>query len=188
MIFKNIHSLSPRLWKSTTGLTKSQFDILCAKFQISYETYYKMTLMEGFEALNIKNPILSSYDACLFFVLFQLKNGLTFDTLGFIFNTDGSNAHRNFMRYLFVLEMTLDDVQMLPRRIYKTVEDLIEHLADEPELIFDGTEFPIERPSDNGKQKKAFSGKKNACKKSVDIIEQKSQNTLYQQVVYWRKA
>ena len=162
MNFKNIHSLSPRLWKSTTGLSEKQFDILLAKFQICYENYYKTTLIEGFNSLNIKNPILGTYETCLFFVLFQLKNGLTFDILGFIFNTDGSNAHRNFERYLFVLEMTLEQAQMLPKRTYKTVEDLIAHLADESDLIFDGTEFPIERPSDKEKQKNAFSGKKNA--------------------------
>ena len=162
MNFKNIHSLSPRLWKSTTGLSEKQFDILLAKFQICYENYHKTTLSEGFNSLNIKNPILDTYEICLFFVLFQLKNGLTFDTLGFVFNTDGSNAHRNFERYLFVLEMTLKEAQMLPKRTYKTVEDLIAHLADESDLIFDGTEFPIERPSDKEKQKNAFSGKKNA--------------------------
>ena len=171
MNFKNIHSLSPRLWKSTTGLSKPQFEILCAKFEICYETYYKATLTEVFNSLDIKNPILDTYEACLFFVLFQLKNGLTFDILGFVFNTDGANAHRNFVRYLFVLEMTLEQEQMLPKRIFKTVEELIDHLADEPDLIFDGTEFPIERPSDNEKQKNAFSGKKNACQKSVDIIK-----------------
>jgi hypothetical protein len=163
MSYKNIHSMSPRLWKSTTGLSKQQFSILLTKFQICYESYYESTLTEGFESLNIKNPILETYETCLFFVLFQLKNGLTFDILGFIFNTDGSNAHRNFERYLFVLEMTLEQEQMLPKRIYQTVEDLIAHLADETELIFDGTEFPIERPTDSEKQKNAFSGKKNAC-------------------------
>jgi hypothetical protein len=163
MNIKNIHSLSPRLWKSTTGLSKKQFDILLTKFQICYESYYKSTLTEVFCNLSVQNPILETYEACLFFVLFQLKNGLTFDVLGFVFNTDGSNAHRNFERYLFVLEMTLADEQMLPKRIYKTVEDLIIHLVDETDLIFDGTEFPIERPTDNENQKKSFSGKKNAC-------------------------
>ncbi len=163
MIIKNIHSLSPRLWQSTTGLSKKQFDILVIKFQNCYESYYNSTLTAVFCHLSVQNPILPTYEACLFFVLFQLKNGLTFDVLGFIFNTDGSNAHRNFERYLFVLEMTLENEQMLPKRLYKTVEDLIIHLADESDLIFDGTEFPIERPTDNEKQKKSFSGKKNAC-------------------------
>ncbi len=160
MDIKNIHSLSPRLWKSTTGLSKKQFCILVTKFQICYESYYKSTLTEVFCNLSVQNPILETYEACLFFVLFQLKNGLTFDVLGFVFNTDGSNAHRNFERYLFVLEMTLQDEQMLPKRLYQTVEDLIIHLGNETDLIFDGTEFPIERPADKEKQEKNFSGKK----------------------------
>jgi hypothetical protein len=167
---KNIHSLPPRQWQSTVGVSKTQFEILLTKFQICYETHYKSTLTEIFHNLNIQNPILESYEDCLFFVLFQLKNGLTFDVLGFVFNTDGSNAHRNFERYLIVLEMTLKQEQMLPKRIYETVEDLMKHLADESDLIFDGTEFPIQRPKDNDAQKNAFSGKKNACQKSFDTI------------------
>jgi hypothetical protein len=156
MNLKSLYTSPPRLWKSTTGLSKK---------------HYNLTLKEVFCNLGIQNPILESYEHCLFFVLFQLKNGLTFDVLGFIFNTDGSNAHRNFERYLFILEMTLQQEQMLPKRLYETVENLIAHLADEPDLIFDGTEFPIERPSDNDKQKKAFSGKKNARQKSADSIK-----------------
>jgi hypothetical protein len=162
MSYKNMYSLSPRSWKSTTGLSKKQFELLLPKFQFCYETYYETTLTTIFHNLNIENPILPTYEACLFFVLFQLKNGLTFDVLGFVFNTDGSNAHRNFERYLFVLEKTLEQEQMLPKRLYETVEDLIAHLVNETDLIFDGTEFPIERPADNESQKKAFSGKKNA--------------------------
>jgi hypothetical protein len=171
MNLKSLYTSPPRLWKSTTGLSKKQFDILVVKFQMCYEKHYNLTLNEVFCNLGIQNPILESYEHCLFFVLFQLKNGLTFDVLGFIFNTDGSNAHRNFERYLFILEMTLQQEQMLPKRLYETVENLIAHLADEPDLIFDGTEFPIERPSDNDKQKKAFSGKKNARQKSADSIK-----------------
>lgn len=165
MIIKNIHSLSSRQWKSTTGLSKKQFDELASKFQICYENYYKTTLTTSFCSLGIENPILATYETCLFFVLFQLKNGLTFDVLGFIFSTDGSNAHRNFERYLLVLEMTLAQYQMLPKRLYKTVEDLVAHLSNETDLIFDGTEFPIERPVDNENQKKAFSGKKKLMSK-----------------------
>jgi Helix-turn-helix of DDE superfamily endonuclease len=171
MSYKNIHSLSPRLWKSTTGLSKRQFELLLPKFQFCYENYYKTNLTTIFHNLNIENPILSTYEACLFFVLFQLKNGLTFDVLGFVFNTDGSNAHRNFERYLLVLEQTLEQEDMLPKRLYKTVTDLITHLGNETDLIFDGTEFPIERPADNESQKKAFSGKKNARQKSSNLIK-----------------
>lgn len=46
MNFKNRHSLSPRLWKSTTGLSKAQFDILANKFQNCYEEHHKSTLTD----------------------------------------------------------------------------------------------------------------------------------------------
>lgn len=63
---------------------------------------------------------------------------------------------------------------MLPKRLYKTVEDLVAHLSNETDLIFDGTEFLIERPVDNENQKKAFSGKKNSCQKSINFIKQET--------------
>jgi len=129
-------------------------------FELCYEKKYNQPLSEVLNNLAVENPILSTYEDCLFFVLFQLKNGLTFDVLGLIFGTDGGNAQRNFNRYLAILELALQERGYVPKREFADEKDFLAYLETEKEIIFDGTEFPIERPSDQEKQKKAFSGKK----------------------------
>ena len=43
-------------------------------------------------SLNLKTEfLLPTYEDCLFFVLFQLKNGLSYDSLGLLIDIDGGN-------------------------------------------------------------------------------------------------
>ena len=57
-------------------------------------------LMQGVSlqraADNLRQELaLPTYEDCLFFVLFQLRNALTQDCLGPVFGMDGSSAWRN---------------------------------------------------------------------------------------------
>lgn len=157
----NIKDLkNSRQWQSAIGLSNEKFYNLLKTFELCYEKQHKVSLSVGLANLGIENPILKDYEACLFFVLFQLKNGLTFDVLGIIFGTDGGNALRNFNRYLLILEMALQERGYVPKREFENEQDFLAYLQTEKEIIFDGTEFPIERPSEKEAQKKAYSGKK----------------------------
>lgn len=157
----NINDLkNSRQWQSAIGLSSEKFHNLLKTFELCYEKQHKVSLSVGLTNLGIENPILKDYTACLFFVLFQLKNGLTFDVLGLVFGTDGGNAQRNFNRYLEVLELALHERGYVPKREFTDEQDFLSYLQTEKEVIFDGTEFPIERPSEKEAQKKAYSGKK----------------------------
>lgn len=151
-----------RQWQSSIGLSEKKFYNLLETFKLCYEKSYGQSLSEVMRALDIDNPILATYEDCLFFVLFHLKNGLTFDVLGLIFGTDGANAQRNFERYLVILESSLKERGYVPKREFTDEQEFLSYLQAEKEVIFDGTEFPIERPSNHEQQKQAFSGKKNA--------------------------
>ena len=59
----------------------------------------------------------------LFFTLFSLKAGLTYDILGFVSGMDASNTKRNQPLGLAVLEPTLSAAQCLPRRTFKDAAD-----------------------------------------------------------------
>ena len=89
---------------------------------------------------------LSSYSDCLYFVLFELKTGLTPACLGVVFNMDGSSALRNFQKYLAVLQLALQQQQALPRCHFQTLEEFKKYLPSEPELITDVTEIRTECP------------------------------------------
>ena len=105
---------------------------------------------------------LSSEEELLFFTLFSLKVGLTYDVLGFVSGMDGSNAKRNQTLGLTILEHALQSAQCLPRRKFKDTAEFAEYLQQEETLIFDGLEQRMQRPSDDEAQRDHYSGKKSA--------------------------
>lgn len=152
--------VNERQWVSSTGLREVQFKLLVEQFKASYEFLYGMSLLEKSERISVR-PLLKSYDDCLFFVLFQLKNGLCYDNLGLLIGSDGSNAQRNFERYLKVLDLALSREGVLPHRNFSGLADFAEKMQHEGELILDATEHATFRPKSNDLQKEQYSGKKN---------------------------
>ena len=81
---------SERQWKFVVGVSSLQFHKLCKEFSVSFEQIYQMNIQEL--SLNLKTEfLLPTYEDCLFFVLFQLKNGLSYDSLGLLIDIDGGN-------------------------------------------------------------------------------------------------
>lgn len=150
-----------RQWKASTGLSQDDFFALCNSFAAAYEKMHGVSLQQA--ADNLKQEFaLSSYQDCLFFLLFQLKNALTQDCLGPVFGMDGSSAQRNFKKYVQVLEQALKQQNVLPRRSFASVEEFTKYLRSQKEINLDVSEYPIERPADEQEQKQCYSGKKKA--------------------------
>jgi hypothetical protein len=148
-----------RQWQSSTGLSQKEFQQLAMHFGQMYEFQHGFSLVELSQRTK-KDLLLNSYEDCLFFVLFQLKNGLCYDNLGLLVGTDASNAQRNFERNLALLSQTLEKLGVMPVRNFKDIAQLRKTLSKELELIVDATEHSTERPKDNEKQKDKYSGKK----------------------------
>jgi hypothetical protein len=148
-----------RQWKAVTGLSQNEFFSLSSAFKNAYEMMFEKRLVHDVETVN-KEAGHKSYEDCLYFVLFQLKNDLTNDCLGVLFNMDGSHAHRDFKRLLEVLELALRQKDALPNRHFQTVKEFKKFLEKGKVIIADGIEYPVERPSDQQKQKECYSGKK----------------------------
>lgn len=98
----------------------------------------------------------------MFFVLFQLKNGLTYDSLGLLIHTDSSKAQRCFKKYLHLLELTLERQGVMPRRNFSSPAEFEAFLKENKDIILDGSEQPTQRPVKQQAQEDAYSGKKNA--------------------------
>lgn len=150
---------SERQWKSSTGLSQDQFEKLLGYFKQTYEFFQGVSLEESAQRREV-DLLLPTYADCLFFVLFQLKNGLCYDNLGLLIGTDGSNAQRNFEKYLQIIAYTLDRQGIMPNRNFATIEDFKACLQDEKEVIIDASEQPTVRPKDQQQQKEQYSGKK----------------------------
>lgn len=151
---------SERQWRSSTGLKESQFKILVGHFAEAYEQVYGEPLPER-KSNSSQESVFRTYEELLFFVLFSLKSGLTYDVLGFVFGLDGSNAQRNQKSALAVLRLALSRAGVMPARSFASVKDFEEWFSGDEVLILDGTEQRSQRPGDNEVQKEAFSGKKN---------------------------
>ena len=181
MDHRNINT--DRQFKSTTGYSKEEFKEL-------YACYEEMYISENGEKYEdyIKDmdepPALKTLESSLFFVLFQLKNDLVFDTYGAIFGMNGSTAHNNFKKYRILLEKTLKKKAVYPKREFKSVEEFETHLYGEDDLLFDGTENRIERPQDYDLQKDVYSGKKNCHTDSAMVLSNKKKWIFYLSWLY----
>jgi len=151
---------SERQWRSSTGLKELQFRVLAGHFAEAYEQIHGESLSER-KGNSSQESVLKTYEELLFFVLFSLKSGLTYDVLGFVFGLDGSNAQRNQKSALPVLRLALSRAGAMPARSFSKVEDFEAWFSADEVLILDGTEQRSQRPGDNEVQKEAFSGKKN---------------------------
>ena len=148
-----------RQWKAMTGLSQQEFACLSSAFGMAYEQINGIVLQQGAANLG-KEVILSSYADCLFFTLFELKTAQSFDCLGVLFNMDGSSAHRNFVKYLQVVELALQQQSALPRRSFPGLSDFKKYVQGEEELMVDATEMRTERPEAPPQQQQRYSGKK----------------------------
>ncbi|GAB4013744.1 hypothetical protein GCM10028808_33920 [Spirosoma migulaei] len=155
------HVCNDRQWRATTGLTKTQFELLARYFGETYEFFHGLSISQLANNIDVEIK-LASYPDCLFFVLFQLKSGLSYDSLGLLIQTDGSNAQRCFEKYLHLLELTLERQGVMPRRNFSSPSEFEAYLKEDKDISLDGSEQPTQRPADEPAQKQAFSGKKNA--------------------------
>jgi Helix-turn-helix of DDE superfamily endonuclease len=148
-----------REWRATTGYDKARFEKLIEIFEIGYRSKFGKSI-EEVHSESLKEVCFKTYSELLFYTLFGLKSGVTFDVLGFIFGIDVSNAHRNLTLGIKVLELGLAFSGHLPKREFKTPEEFAEYFKGQKTLILDVTEQRVQRPKDNDFQKKLYSGKK----------------------------
>lgn len=144
-----------RHWRSSTGYTKDQFYKLLTIFEKTYLAIFGKTLPER-QAEGPKESLITSTEDLLFFTLFSLKSGLTYDLLGLVIGLDGSNAKRNQDTGIRVLKSVLYENGYAPSRSFDTVDEFTAFFHKHNTLIIDATEQPIQRPADQVQQKKTI--------------------------------
>ena len=83
-----------RQWGAVIGFTPVEFEKLLNVFTQSYFELYGQIVAQRQAEIEV-TPSLSSEEELLFFTLFSVKAGLTYDVLGFVSGMDASNAKRN---------------------------------------------------------------------------------------------
>lgn len=155
--YKNL--TTDRQWKSSTGLSKKKFRELSKVFKSSFIEIFGKELRDR-QVESSKEAHLKNYEEYLFFVLFSLKSGLTYDNLGFVFGMSGGNAKKIQTEGVQILQMALNKLKVMPQRVFNDVKEFKSHLEDEELLKIDGTEQSAQRPVNEEDQKVRYSGKK----------------------------
>ena len=150
-----------RQWRAAIGTDQARFEQLLGLFTASYGELFGKSVAQRQAELEV-TPSLQSEQELLFFTLFSLKAGLTYDVLGFVSGMDAANAKRNQTLGLQVLEACLRTVDCLPQRRFANAAEFAEYFQHEETLIFDGVEQRIQRPKETEAQKEHYSGKKSA--------------------------
>lgn len=148
-----------RQWRASTGLDENQFHKLVTLFGKAYEDLFGEDI-EIRHSHSTEQPTFPSYAELLFFGLYSIKSGLTYDLLSLSFGLSPSNAHKNQAIVLTVLQAALEQNSLMPIREYANDEEFIEHWKDESSILVDATEQKRQRPGNQEDQKNDYSGKK----------------------------
>jgi hypothetical protein len=159
MKLKIIDLKTERQWRSNTGISKEKFYELLPEIGLTYTTVFGKSISER-TSESPNSPSLTTYEDLLFFTLFSLKTGLTYDVLGFVSGMDGSNAKRNQSIGIELLNQTLFRLGHLPKRDFKDVEEFKTYFDSYKSITIDATENRIQRPKEKEEQKENYSGKK----------------------------
>jgi len=150
-----------RLLRALTGLNRKAFDELCTVFESVYQAELERDTRPRKRARGGgRKARLQSIQAKVFFILFYFKCYPTFDVLGFLFDLERGRANRWVHRLQRILEAALGQNMVLPERKIESIEQFLERFPDVKEVIFDGTERPVQRPKDSEQQQAHYSGKK----------------------------
>jgi len=148
-----------RQWRASTGLKKDQFLKLVGEFKITYEDLFGESIEERQSGTGNKSK-LPSYEDLLFFILYSIKSGLTYDLLGLSFDIDKGTAYTTQAYGLQLLEETLQRTGDMPVRIFKDIDEYREMMKNQDTLLIDGTEQRRQRSGNQEEQKDDYSGKK----------------------------
>ena len=156
-----------RQMRALTGIPTEKFSTLEAAFTLAIDDEKERAYREGLaQGKRQRKPgggqkgKLPTGQEKLTFLLYYLKVYPTFDVLGTQFGMNRSKACENVHALLPILYKALGNLDVLPHREFKTVEDFRAACDWMDELLIDATERPHCRPTDNEKQKDLYSGKK----------------------------
>lgn len=114
----------------------------------------------------------------LFFTLFYLKVYPTFDCLAIMFNRHRGRSCEDIHRYIKILETVLKKKLVLPERKINSVEEFIQKFPEVKDVFPDGTERRIQRPKDERRNRKTYSGKKKTHTRKNIVVSDNQKKIL----------
>jgi len=159
----------PTEFLALTGYTRQEFDALLPHFQGSYYQWMRTHRLDGKARGKRKH---SDYQNCplpliedkLFFILNYLKTNNLQTVQGAFFGISQPKANVWIHCLHPILNQSLAGLGELPAR---KMEDVTFAETEAALYFHDGTERPIQRPSDPDQQQLYYSGKKNNTRSKI---------------------
>ena len=156
-----------RHMQALTGLSQTQFDRLLIACKLAYQEYQWHLYEQGLAAGKRKckpdggsKGKLPTIADKLLFVLYYYKVYPTFDTLGTQLAMVRSKANEHLHKLSPILYAALVQLEMMPKREFKSPEELKAILVGIDQVLIDVTERTYRRSTDNQTQREHYSGKK----------------------------
>jgi hypothetical protein len=166
-----------RLMHALTGMSAKEFEDLLPEFKKAWEVArmrkYRNDPNRERRPGGGKKGFLKTSREKLFFILLYYKCYPTYDVASFLYACDRSAACRRQQKLSMILELTLKQKLVLPKRQIRSIEDFLNAFPEAKEVFIDGTERPIQRPKDKETQKANYSGKKKRHTRKNIIISTK---------------
>jgi hypothetical protein len=150
-------------FQSVTGLSLSCFDGLFIYFEVQWDKFNTRYTIAGKERIRppriYRNKVFEDIQSMLVFILYYLKNNPLQEAHAAMFGMSQPQANLWIHFLKKILLKTLQASKSLPCRDFESLQKFLQEGQD---ILLDGSERPIPRPSDDEVQKEYYSGKKNA--------------------------
>ena len=103
-------------------------------------------------------------------VLMYLKTYPTYDVFSLVLNLDRTRCFRWVQILLPILEASLSRKLVLPKRKITSTDEFYRCFPEARDVLIDGTERPVQKPKDQKKRKKLYSGKKKTTTRKHIVI------------------
>jgi hypothetical protein len=166
----------PRIFRSLSGLTVSEFEKLLPSFEQAWQDYLEREYIERQGRKRRygggRKAELQTLADKLLFILFYFRQYPTQEVQGFLFGLGQPQANEWVHRLTGVLNQALGKEQQLPERNPRKLKEVLA-ACPELEFVIDGTERPIARPQERAKRDKHYSGKKKRTTVKNNLITER---------------
>jgi hypothetical protein len=173
-------SKDTRLMKAMTGLSRAEFEALIPVFSESLQEQYRLRRPNRQRKMGGgQKGTLKTVEEKLACVLVYLKCYPTYDFLSVLVGGERTRACRNVQFLLKTLEGALGKHFVLPTRKIRNMEEFLEAFPEAKDLFIDGTERPVQKPKNQKKRKKLYSGKKKGTMRKTIVVSNDKRTILF---------
>lgn len=175
----HLRHASNRTWNALIGLSQHEFYVLLPLFSVAWQTFLvTKPNRKRRPGAGIKGILPGDVEK-LFFALMYLKTYPTFDVMGFMWGTDRTRAHKWSHKLLPILKNSLHISGSLPKRKISSVQEFLEAFPEVKDVFIDGTERPIQKPKNQKRRKKLYSGKKKGTMRKNIVMANHKRKILF---------